>query len=109
MTWNLRFISEKDFTGHVEATIKKYGEKLEPFDIKRFNKNIIDPMCIALPETIRKVVDNSDDVKTPKDTVIDELREIADQMGEESEDLAMAIAVYMLGFGSYSGFSHFSK
>ena len=38
MEWKLDFISEKDFTEHVEATISKYGEKLKSFDIRRFNK-----------------------------------------------------------------------
>ena len=42
MAWSLAFISENDFTEHVKATIEKYGEKLESFDLKRFNKNIID-------------------------------------------------------------------
>ena len=41
MEWSLDFISEQDFINHVAATIEKYGEKLESFDIKRFNKNII--------------------------------------------------------------------
>ena len=44
MEWNLKFVSEKEFTEHVKATIEKYGEKLESFDVKRFNKNIIDPI-----------------------------------------------------------------
>ncbi len=44
MSWTLPFISEEDFTNHVKATIDKYGEKLESFDIVRFNKNIIDPI-----------------------------------------------------------------
>lgn len=44
MMWNLSFITEQDFTDHVKATIEKYGEKLESFDLKRFNKNIIDPI-----------------------------------------------------------------
>ena len=42
--WNLSFIREKDFESHVRATIEKYGEKLHPFDLKRFNKNLIDPV-----------------------------------------------------------------
>ena len=45
MEWTLSFISENDFVQHVAATIEKYGEKLESFDIKRFNHNIID--CIS--------------------------------------------------------------
>ena len=270
MAWTLQFISEDDFTKHVEATIEKYGEKLESFDIKRFNKNIIDPiklifdktvyqsswgemvgneifrqrdksnnndigyfhqrifqyiancrvpdngqdggwdviykndegillpdgdvvhtvyvemknkhntmnsasagktyikmqnqllkdddcacflveaiaqksqnikwvtsvdgnkvmhkrirrvsidqfyalvtgqedafyqLCMVLPEKIKQVVDCSKDVKVPHDTVLEELENIATVTGAENEDLAMALAVYMLGFNSYAGFS----
>ena len=39
-SWGLNFITEDNFKKHVVATIEKYGEKLESFDIKRFNKNI---------------------------------------------------------------------
>lgn len=270
MNWTLKFINEKDFTKHVETTIEKYGEKLESYDIKRFNKNIIDPiklifdktvyqssweemigneifrqrdksnnndigyfhqtifqymknchvpdngkeggwdviyecpegielpegdivhkiyvemknkhntmnsastgktyikmqnqllndddcacflveaiaqksqnikwnptvdgkkishkrirrvsldkfyelvtgeedsfyqMCMVLPTVIESVVKKSGDVKVPHDTVSNELRKIASVTGEESENLSMAIAVYMLGFSSYAGFS----
>ena len=31
--WNLSFINETDFTNHVRATIEKYGEKLDAFEI----------------------------------------------------------------------------
>lgn len=41
--WNLSFISEQEFTDHVKATIEKYGEKLESFDLKRFNKTSLTP------------------------------------------------------------------
>ncbi len=40
----------------------------------------------------------------PHDTVIDELREMAVKQNIESEDLAIAMAAYMLGFGTYKGF-----
>lgn len=50
--WALNFISEKDFTEHVKATIEKYGEKLESFDLKRFNKNIIDPIKLIFDKTV---------------------------------------------------------
>ena len=270
MEWTLDFISEEDFTKHVGATIEKYGEKLQPYDIKRFNKNIIDPiklifdktvyqsswkemvgneifrqrdksnnndigyfhqrifqyiarcrvpdngkeggwdviyqddrgitlpdgdvvhtvyvemknkhntmnsasagktyikmqsqllsdddcacflveaiaqksqnikwettvdgkrvshkrirrvsldqfyalttgeedafykMCMVLPEIIEKVVKQDCTVKVPHDTVLEELKRIADMSGREPEDIAMAVAVYMLGFNSYLGFS----
>ncbi len=271
MAWSLTFISEEDFTNHVKATIDKYGEKLESFDIVRFNKNIIDPikmifdktvyqstweeivgneifrqrdksnnndigyfhqrifqyiadchvpdngkeggwdvifqkeegiqlpegdtvrtiyvemknkhntmnssaaaktyikmqsqllddddcacflveaiakksqnikwsttvdgkgvshkkirrvsldqfyalvtgqddalyqMCMVLPKVIeRVVVEGGDDVRVPHDTVLAELKRVAGQLGESDEDLAMAMAVYLLGFSTYEGFS----
>ena len=52
MAWNLSFISEEDFTNHVKATIDKYGEKLESFDIVSFNKNIIDPIKMIFDKTV---------------------------------------------------------
>lgn len=52
MDWKLKFISQEDFTKHVEATIDKYGEKLESFDIQRFNKNIIDPIKLIFDKTV---------------------------------------------------------
>ena len=48
MSWNLDFISEEDFKKHVRATIMKYGEKLESYDLKRFNSNLIDPIKLIL-------------------------------------------------------------
>ena len=42
--WDLSFISEEDFTNHVRATIEKYGTKLEPFNLEKFNSNIVDPI-----------------------------------------------------------------
>ena len=40
MEWKLGFIAEEDFKNHVRATINKYGEKLNSFDLKRFNNNL---------------------------------------------------------------------
>ncbi|MBO6259287.1 MAG: Eco47II family restriction endonuclease [Lachnospiraceae bacterium] len=274
MSWDLPFISEDDFTKHVKATINKYGEKLESFDIERFNKNIIDPvkmvfdktvyqasweeiisneifrqrdksnnndigyfhqrifqyipcchvpdngkeggwdvifqnkngielpdgdmvhtvyvemknkhntmnssaagktyikmqnqllsdddcacflveaiakrsqnikwtttvdgksvshkrirrvsldqfyalvtgqqdalfkLCMALPDVIKKAISESDDVKVPNDSVLFELKRISELTGKKDEDLAMAMAIYLLGFSSYSGFSDVIK
>lgn len=50
--WNLSFINEADFRNHVKATIEKYGEKLESFDLKRFNKNLIDPIKLIFDKTV---------------------------------------------------------
>lgn len=52
MDWELTFISEEDFVNHVKATIDKYGEKLDSFDIARFNKNIIDPIKMIFDKTV---------------------------------------------------------
>lgn len=50
--WDIVFISEKDFEEHVKETIRKYGEKLKSFDLKRFNKNLIDPVKLVFDKTV---------------------------------------------------------
>ncbi|MBQ3000186.1 MAG: Eco47II family restriction endonuclease [Oscillospiraceae bacterium] len=50
--WSLNFISEEDFTNHVKETIKQYDKKLESFDLKRFNKNLIDPIKLIFDKTV---------------------------------------------------------
>ncbi len=62
-------------------------------------------MCMALPRVITSVIEEDPHQLMPKDTVIQELHEIAKEQDAPSEDLAMAMAVYMLGFGTYYGFS----
>lgn len=62
-------------------------------------------MCMTLPNVIEKVVKQDGNVQIPHDTVLQELKNIAAMSGKETEDMAMAIAVYMLGFNSYLGFS----
>ncbi len=52
MSWALSFISESDFTDHVRATIQKYGDKLKSFDLKRFNKNIVDPVKLIFDKSV---------------------------------------------------------
>lgn len=66
-------------------------------------------MCMVLPSIIEKViVEGGDDVKVPHDTVFIELKRLAEQMGESNTDLAMAMAIYLLGFSTYEGFSKVS-
>lgn len=50
--WNITFITEKDFQAHVQNTIKKYGEKLKSFDLKRFNKNLVDPIKLIFDKNV---------------------------------------------------------
>lgn len=52
MNWEIKFISKEDFTKHVRATIEKYGTKLESYDLKKFNKNIIDPVKLIFDKTV---------------------------------------------------------
>jgi hypothetical protein len=52
--WPLSFISEQDFLSHVQATIAQYGEKLEPYDLRKFNSNIIDPIKLIFDKTVYK-------------------------------------------------------
>ncbi len=65
MSWDISFISEKDFTEHVKSTIIKYGDKLKPFDLKRFNKNLVDP--------IKLIFDNSVYQNTWHETISNEI------------------------------------
>lgn len=46
------FISEENFYKHVEATIQCYGDKLASFDLRKFNKNIIDPVKLIFDKTV---------------------------------------------------------
>ncbi len=52
MAWNLNFISEEEFKNHVRATIMKYGEKLESYDLKRFNSNLVDPIKLLFDKSV---------------------------------------------------------
>ena len=60
-------------------------------------ENAFYKVCMALPEGIQKVV--------PSDTVMTELRNLSSQYQIEEPDLSIAMAVYMLGFSTYNGFS----
>ena len=61
-------------------------------------------MCMALPGAIHSVVNEEGSVAVPDDTVIDELRKVAGLYSGQTEELSMAMAVYMLGFNTYMGF-----
>ena len=96
-----------------ETTVdkRKVGHKLiRRVSIDRFyelvtgQKDAFYQMCMVLPEVIQKAVDKLGADIVPHDTVIDELKTIAKKQNIESDDLAIAMAVYMLGFGSYTGF-----
>ncbi len=50
--WSLTFITEDDLISHIQATIEKYGEKLQSFDLARFNKNTVDPIKLVFDKTV---------------------------------------------------------
>lgn len=50
--WTIKFITEEQLTEHVEKTIEKYGEKLESYNLLRFNKNIIDPIKLLFDKNV---------------------------------------------------------
>ena len=61
-------------------------------------------MCMVLPETINKAINDMKENSIPNDTVYSEIKEIAKQYSDKSEDLSIAMAFYLLGFSTYSGF-----
>lgn len=74
------------------------------YSIVTHDKNAFYNMCMALPGVINAVVNEDESVQVPEDTVIPELRRIADLYSQQSEDIAMNMAIYLLGFNTYFGF-----
>ena len=62
-------------------------------------------MCMVLPSIIQIAIDELEGSIVPHDTVIDELKTLANKQNIVNKNLAAAMAVYMLGFGSYNGFN----
>lgn len=62
-------------------------------------------ICMVLPDVIAEVIKDGSSVSVPKDTVFEELSNIAKNIDASSEELSMAMAMYLLGFSSYSGFA----
>lgn len=96
-----------------ETTVdkKKVGHKLirrvsmdQFYELVTGEEDAFYKMCMVLPEVIEKVVNTMDDVRVPEDTVMSELREWAQHLDGATEDLSIAMAVYMLGFSGYNGF-----
>lgn len=55
MVWNIDFITEEQFKQHVSNTIRHYGDKLAPYDINRFNSNIIDPVKMIFDKAVFRI------------------------------------------------------
>ena len=52
MSWDLDFISEKDFREHVKSTIEKYKEKMRDYNLIEFNRNIVDPIKLLFDKSV---------------------------------------------------------
>lgn len=107
-------IAQKSQNIKWETTVdkKKVGHKLirrvsldQFYAIVTEQEDAFYQMCMVLPYVIEKAVKELEGNIVPHDTVIDELKELAAKQDIESEDLSIAMAAYMLGFGSYIGFN----
>ena len=76
------------------------------YSIVTGDENAFYKMCMALPGVIHGVVNEEGAVEVPEDTVVQELRKVAELYSEQSGEMAMAMAVYMLGFSTYLGFDN---
>lgn len=106
-------IAQKSQNIKWESTVdkRKVGHKLirrvsldEFYALVTGQEDAFYQICMLLPNVIQKAVDSLKNISVPEDTVIDELREIAKKQNGKDDDLSVAMAVYMLGFGSYKGF-----
>lgn len=52
MNWTITFLSEEDFIKHIQNTVNHYGKKLIPYDVKKFNSNIIDPIKMVFDKAV---------------------------------------------------------
>ena len=54
-------------------------------------------LCMILPRMIEEVISDFENLKIPRDTVFEELK-------NNSAEKSFELALYMLGFNSYLGF-----
>ena len=61
-------------------------------------------ICMVLPETIEKIINNTNNIEKPNDTVLVELLLIA-----EKRNIPVSMALNMLAFETYNGFNLFNE
>lgn len=49
---SLNFISDKNLKKHIAETIQSYGENLQPYNLEKFNANIIDPIKLLFDKKV---------------------------------------------------------
>lgn len=52
MEWTIDFINQEDFKNHVKSTIKHYGSKLVSYNVRKFNRNLIDPIKMIFDKAV---------------------------------------------------------
>ena len=62
-------------------------------------------ICMILPEIISEVIASNKKILVPKDTAYQELLLMADKYCGNHDEKSIAVALYMLGFSSYNGFT----
>jgi hypothetical protein len=63
-------------------------------------------MCMTLPKVIHTVVNEEQSVEVPIDTVLEKLKNVSGLFTDQTDDIAMNMAVYLLGFSTYKGFQN---
>lgn len=53
--WPLTFISEADLITHVKKTIEQYDQKLDPYDLVKFNSNLVDPVKMTFDRLVYRL------------------------------------------------------
>ena len=62
-------------------------------------------ICMVLPDVIDRILQTRDAVTMPHDTVYEELLQMTKD-SNKTADAAMIMAIYLLGFSTYTGFRH---
>lgn len=66
-------------------------------------------ICMQLPQVVKEVINEHKEIKTPHDTVYNEIKNIAHGFSSISDDNRMILSIYMLGFSSYNEFNIIAK
>ena len=86
--------------------VKQKHRRIRRVSLDKFYKTITGhddaffKLCRVLPTVIEDIVNKSDEIKVPHDTVTDELNALAKQAGG-----SFVMALFMLGFATYDGFT----
>jgi len=51
----LDYITDENLRKHVAETIKQYDKKLEPYSLKKFNENIVDPIKMVFDKSVYRL------------------------------------------------------